>query len=239
MIDFFKNGDGDLHSLTGSRMFGVPVSKSVNSKFRHIGKILNFSIAYGASAHKLADAFQISIKEAEDFIRRFYKAYPNLLPYFKEEQEKAKKNGYILIDPFTKRRSWIPFYEEFKRINNFVVTRKLRGQTDLIPKSIWSKYYRYKGEIERDAQNFKIQGTGASMTKLAAILFRDWKKANDIPANIIALVHDEIVVECKQEIAEKVSSKLRSCMEEAGKAFMITSEVQIIAKPIIAQYWAH
>lgn len=239
MIDFFKNGDGDMHSLTASRMFQVPVSKNQNKELRHIGKVLNFSIAYGASAHKIQDAFQIPLKEAESFIEKFYKAYPALRPYFTKEQEKAKRYGYVLIDDITNRRSWIPFHKEFKLYHNYITLAKLRNTTDSIPKVVWSKYFKYKGEIERDAQNFRIQGIGASMTKLAAINFRKWTLSNSVDATIINFVHDELLIECKSEIVDFVADKLKFYMEQAGKDLLKHKSVDILASPIIAQYWAH
>lgn len=106
MIDFFNHGDGDMHSFTASRMFEKPVSKKINKHLRQVGKVLNFSIAYGASAHKIADSFQVDMKTAQGFINKFYKAYPYLKTYFKLKQSEVLEKGYIVIDRITNRRSY-------------------------------------------------------------------------------------------------------------------------------------
>ena len=168
MLDFFLNGDGDMHSFTARRMFKVPVSSKENLDKRRIGKFLNFSIAYGASPHKVADSLSIPIKQAKEFIDLFYAAYPKLKTYFLEQQLLALSRGYVEIDSVTKRVSFQdPMYFEYSK---YMASCKKFG---VKPSSkVVSKYRALKGEIERNAQNYPIQGTSGNMTKLAAVLFR-------------------------------------------------------------------
>lgn len=127
MINFFLGTDTDMHSYTARRMFGKPVSKTVNPELRQVGKVLNFSIAYGASAHKVQDTFQVSLKEAQSFIRKFYKSYPNLKTYFTMVQAKTLKQGYILIDHVTGRRAYHPKQDEFEFLDKLSKRYKACG----------------------------------------------------------------------------------------------------------------
>lgn len=166
MIDFFLNGDGDIHSFVGRNMFKCEVSKTVNPHLRQQGKITNFTIAYGGGAHKIADTFQIPIAEAKKLIDMYYTAFPALKEYFKREQEQATRAGYILIDNVTNRRS---YNTKFLHLKQQIDSLKAGGQA--IPPSTFATYKRQLASMERNAQNYPIQGTGGSMTKLAATYF--------------------------------------------------------------------
>lgn len=189
MIDFFLNGDGDIHSFVGRNMFKCEVSKTVNPHLRQQGKITNFTISYGGGAHKIADTFQIPLSEAKALIDMYYTAFPQLKDYFKEEQEKAVRQGYILIDEVTNRRSYDSRFLHYKQV---VDSMKAHGTP--IPSGVYGAYNRYKASLERNAQNYRIQGTGGSMTKLAAILFRNKTIEAGIQDEvfIVNLVHDKL-----------------------------------------------
>jgi len=231
ILGFFLNGDGDMHSFTARRMFKIPVSKNENLEKRTIGKFLNFSIAYGASPHKVSDALSIPMKEAKWMIDLFYQAYPKLKPYFMVEQMLALQRGYVEIDKVTKRVSFQdPMYFEYKA---YLDKCKKWG---IQPNGkIFSKYKSLKGEIERNAQNYPIQGTSGNMTKLAAVLFRNWAIGKDI--QIVNLVHDEIVVECASELTLQVERALIRAMQLAGRVF-----VRSLPMPVgvaTSRFWDH
>mgnify|MGYP001560667369 FL=1 len=183
MIDFFLNGDGDMHSLTARRMYNVPVrpitkdkngiilDKGENPHLRQIGKITGFTMDYGGGPNKIADTFQIPLKEAENIDRMYKAAYPGLPPYFAKLHNFVRKNGYVLHDSYTNRRTYIYEFEEFIKLENFINKFKAAGWSSFIPKKVWSRYFILKGMMERDSQNYPIQGSSASMTKLAAVYF--------------------------------------------------------------------
>lgn len=127
MVEFFNGKETDMHSFTASKMFKIPVSKKENSHLRQIGKILNFSIAYGAGAYKISENFSIPEKEAQDFINKFYQAYPDLEIYFKRRHNHAKKHGYILTNRYTKRRIYIKHYAEYKKLEDYIQRYKACG----------------------------------------------------------------------------------------------------------------
>jgi len=92
------NADGDLHSLTASKVFGVEVSKTVNPHLREIGKTLNFSIFYGAGVNKISDALKETKKEAAKILHRFFRGYPKLKDYFDSREKELYKKGYLICD---------------------------------------------------------------------------------------------------------------------------------------------
>ncbi len=171
MIEFFNSKETDFHSFTAAKMFGVEVRatvtdakgnilvKGINEHLRQIGKVLNFLIAYGGSAHKIADAFEIPLKEAETFITKYFKAYSDLKIYYETAHKLAKKRGYFLVDEYSKRRIYIKHYEEYKNLEQFIERFKKNGWVKYVPKKVWSRYFILKGDIEREAQNYpKLMG---------------------------------------------------------------------------------
>lgn len=249
MIKFFLSDDTDMHSYTARRMFGVHVQKEirdendniiqegVNEHLRFQGKVLNFSIAYGASDHKLQDTFQVPKSQARDMINKFYKSYPELKPYFTRVQASTVKRGYILIDNVTMRRAYHPQQEVFDFISNMKKRWDACGWQ--IPYQYYKEYSKILGELKRNSQNWPIQGTSGSMTKLAGIIFFQWIKEENLfnEVKMVNMVHDEIVVECTKDLANLVASKLKYSMEEAGSVFV--SQIPMTANPEIASYWTH
>lgn len=237
LAELFNKGDGDMHSLTASLLFNIPVNKSENRHLRSIGKTVNFAIMYGASAHKLAKDFGITEQEAQSFIDRFYKAYPNLKTYFRKVQQSTLENGYVLIDDKINRRSWQSEWELYKAYKA-LTTRYSRCGWD-VPRIWWSKLYRLKGQMERNSQNYPIQGRAANITKLALIYLRRYIKENDLwqDFKICNVVHDEIITEIRHDMAEIGVDILRTCMQDAGKVFC--KKIEISADPVITTHWTH
>lgn len=188
------------------------------------------------SAFKLSNDFDIPLEEAEDFINSYFKAYPKLEAYFNCERQKAIKNGFILIDQVTNRRSWNGSlqtqYEE-----NLRRARELKSVGHRVPKQVWSLMNQAKGQIGRNSQNYRIQGTAASMTKLAAILLQRSIVEHGLAASIVNIVHDEIVVEAREEHAEMCQKLLEKAMKQAGKVFVKDIPMEVECK--ISEVWEH
>lgn len=232
MLDYVINGDGNFHNLTAIRLFG-----EVTPENRRIAKMLNFAIAYGASDHRISDSAQVSLKQAQEWIDMFYEKYPALKPYFEKQHKLSIQKGYHIIDNVTKRRSYLSNYDTYTIVNNFIQESLLYHPTYKIPSKVWSVYFKLKGSYERDAQNYLIQGTGGSMTKLAAVLFdAQMEKLGWLNrAQIVNIIHDEFVVECDEAIVNKVSKILAKCMSEAGKVFI--KKIPMTASPKISDFW--
>jgi len=237
LVEFFLYGDGDLHSHTARKMFKTKVDKNTNTHLRSMAKVLNFGIPYGMSAYKLSRDFEIPLKEAERFIEQWFAAYPGLRLHFERAKSFVRDNGYILIDPITKRRFYPHYHKLYLEAKAFI-DRWLAYRWK-VPKIFWSTFYSAKGKIEREAQNYQIQGTGASMTKLACILLREYIRENNMweQVKIVNTVHDEIVLECPKDLTPILKDKVKCFMEEAGSR--LCSLVPMVANPVVADFWTH
>jgi len=144
-------------------------------------------------------------------------------------------NGYILVDRFTRRKSYLPDWEEFKASDRLLaLSRKSGVKADTLN---WKRFYVVKGKIERASQNYGIQGQAASMTKLAMVLFRHYIKLENLDAYLVACVHDEIVVESEVSVSERVGHLLEKAMLYAGK--LLCSSVVMDSEKNIGRYWSH
>lgn len=237
LVEFFLYGDGDLHSHTARKMFNIHVDSKTNTHLRQMAKVLNFGIPYGMSAYKLSRDFEIPLKEAERFIEQWFEAYPGLRRHFARVKQFAQDNGFIIIDNVTKRRFYSHYYKLYLESKKFI-DRWLIYRWK-VPKIFWSTYFSAKGKLEREAQNYQIQGTGASMTKLACVLIRDYIRENDMwnDVKIVNTVHDEIVVECSKNLIPIFKDKLKFFMEEAGRRLCPIVPMQ--AKPVVSDVWNH
>lgn len=239
MMDFFKIGDGDLHSFVATKVFSAKfkkdfiVSKKENQEYRYLGKILNFSIAYGASAYGIAISNGITQQEAQELIDLFYTSFPTLKELFEKAKTFGLEYGYIITNPLLRTRRWFPEWVEYKKL----LSKRNASKED------FKKMLKLKGSIERRSQNSIIQGSAAIMTKLALILIRDELLKNNIRpvknANVklILTIHDEIIMEVKNGLEEKYSKIQKESMEKAGA--YLCKHVKIIADPVISQYWKH
>ena len=241
-IKFFKEGDGDIHSFISSKLFSVAYGHPVEVKnikthpnfhLRQKGKTMNFSIIYGVSAYNLSKRLKVSEKEAQSFIDAFFSAYPMVAKFFKESHEFALKKGFIRTDNITNGIRWFP---DYKRYLELVDRRNLT-------KDEWSELGKIKGSIEREAQNAKIQGCSAAITKTALILLRNKLLEHNIKpftnanVKVVLVVHDEIVLECDTLLADEWSKILKECMEKAASLFC--KRLEIPALPNISQHWSH
>lgn len=238
MISFFLEGDGDLHSHTARLMFKVPVSRKQNADKRYQAKVLNFGIPYGMSEYKLANDFKISLEEAEEFIKKWFASYPGVKRFFAKKTKDALDSGFVLIDRSVNRRSWNDTLQSrYERAQEAI--DRLKYYNEPIPSNLWSDLFRAKGQIERNAQNYPIQGTGASMTKLAAVVLLDLIKKRDLwdRVRFVNLVHDEIVLEVLEPIAEEMAKTVSDAMLEAGSKFV--KYVPMLGSQEVSHVWEH
>ena len=241
-IDFFNNGDGDVHSFVATKMFSTAFGKEFivtkdneNKEYRQKGKILNFMISFGGSAFTLSKTLNISREEAENLINSFYSGFPTLKKLFQTNNEFAVKHGFIRTNNITNRIRWIPEWEEYTKLRN-------KPYTDLT-KFQRSRLASLKGKIGRKGQNTIIQGTAGDMTKTALIIIRN--KLIDMgirptikaPIKVVNVVHDEIIMEATVEMTEIASNILKESMEQAGKYFVY--KVNMTANVEIGNHWIH
>lgn len=254
MIDAFINGDGDLHSATARKIFKTEVSSSVNKHLRSIGKTMNFALSYGASMFKIAKSLNVSVEEAKEIIDSFFSAFPKLEKFFTEGHNFVEKHGYVLVDTVTNRRSYMPQYRQFKALRkkirtiqneiNYAVRAYELGMTEelsvpSLDKDDIKTADKMLGKMKRASQNYRIQGLSASMTKLALNMMYEWVKQNGLFTKVwfVLALHDEIVMEADEDVAEAANVALQQFMEEAGAVFC--KKVPIKSDGGLTKIWDH
>jgi DNA polymerase-1 len=211
-VNAFQSG-GDLHSLTASQMFGVPLAE-VQKPQRNAAKAINFGLAYGMGPGGLAPRLGVTLDESKELISRYFKAYPGVQKWLDKAAKDAVRNGYSATTLGRKRFYNIPD-ENLKRISE----------------DDWRKQI---AAIERQGKNSPIQGCNADMTKIALIYLRNALKGYD--ARTVNTVHDEIVVEVREDQAEEVKQIVEDAMVRAGE--VILKVVPIVAEASVADYWS-
>jgi DNA polymerase-1 len=214
---FYTDGHSDMHSFIASKIYpelrDLPLDeiKKNHKDKRQIAKAAGFAINYGGTGYTIAKNLGISEKEGDAVYNAYFLAFPNLKKYFDKVQRISLNQGYILIDPITRRKNW------FRKPEN----------------------NRERAAIERNALNYPIQGEAGGITKLAPIYYREWIMENNLEDYILItnLVHDEINIEAKEEYAELAAKNLEICMQKAADVWCKT--IKLSADAAIVDYWSH
>ena len=202
MQDAFKSGM-DIHTVTASQVFGVP-PEQVTPLQRRNAKAVNFGIVYGISEFSLADDIGVSRYEAKEYIDNYLANYRGVKAYMKQVVEEAREKGYT--ETMYGRRRYIP---ELKSSN-----------------------FNIRSGAERIALNTPIQGTAADLIKLAMIRVDKALGEKYPEAKLLLQVHDELIVECPEEIAEDVASLVSREMTQVAAL-----RVPLIAEAKIGKSW--
>lgn len=231
MMQIFKDNK-DLHLETARIMYNNP-SLEKSSTERKEAKSVNFLMSYGGGASKLSNTFGVSLYDARRTMDNYFNTFPALSPYFKYVGEDARSKGYIQHSAKFPRKTFIPFYETYKALSKYITYTKLtKGEINPLVKD---KFGYYDSKIQRHAQNYRIQGLAATMSKLACILIRKALKRANLTAKLILMVHDEVVVECLKSEAQLVKHIVETSMLKASK--MVLTTVEVPAEAIISQEW--
>ena len=180
-------GGVDIHTATAAQVFGVDVAEVTPLQRRH-AKAVNFGIVYGISEFSLAEDIGVSRYEARDYIDNYLANYRGVRKYMKQVVEDAKRIGY---------------------------TTTLYGRRRYIPE-LTSSNFNVRSGAERIALNTPIQGTAADLIKLAMIRVEEALNDNFPEARLLLQVHDELIVECPEEIAPQVASLISREMEQVA-----------------------
>lgn len=180
----FRTG-ADIHAVTASQMFGVPVDQ-VSSDLRRSAKTINFGIIYGMSAHGLASRMGIQRAEAADYIAKYFAQYPGIREYMDSTIQFARQHGYVLT---------------------------LDGRRIHV-KDINSKNGAFRQFSERAAINAPLQGSAADIIKRAMIRV-DALLKREQGARLLLQVHDELVIEVPHASASDIAGKVKAEMEAA------------------------
>ena len=175
----------DIHKITASKINNVPLEK-VTPLMREQAKILNFSIIYGIGDRALAEALNVSLKQAKIFKEEYFSEFVGLKLYLDRAIEEAKRKGYV--ETLFKRKRFLPLIGSYGRVGK---------------------------EEERIAINMPIQGLCSDLIKLAMIKIDNYLKENHLEDKVflISQIHDELLFEVKSEIIDKVKGTLKEIME--------------------------
>ena len=186
MQEAFRSGM-DIHTVTASQVFGV-APEAVTALQRRNAKAVNFGIVYGISEFSLAEDIGVSRYEAREYIDNYLANYHGVRAYMKDVVMKARETGY---------------------------TQTLYGRKRYIPE-LSSSNFNIRQGAERIALNTPIQGTAADLIKLAMIRVYDALKMHYPQATLLLQVHDELIIECPEEIAEQVAALISKEMEQVA-----------------------
>ena len=194
MIQAFRENK-DIHRTTASTIFNIPLEE-VTDTYRRYAKAVNFGIIYGISDFGLSENVGITVKEAKKYIEDYLEKYPKIKEYMDNTKNIAVEKGYV--ETKFGRRRYVP--------------------------NIKSQNYIIREQAKRIAMNAPIQGTAADITKIAMVKIAERIKKEKLDAKILLQVHDEIIVECNNNIKDMIASILKEEMEQAA-----TLQVPIIA----------
>ena len=197
----------DIHAMTASEIFGVPV-KGMPAEVRRRAKAINFGIVYGISGFGLANQLGIARSEADDYIKKYFQRFPGIRDYMESTKDFAREHGYV--ETLFGRRIHI---REIKSTN--------QG---------------FRGGAERAAINAPIQGTAADVIRRAMIRMPGALAAARLKARMLLQVHDELVFEAVDAEVEKTSSVAVSVMEQASLP-AIPLSVTLTVQARAAQNW--
>jgi len=185
LIQAFHEGL-DIHAMTASEMFGVPL-KDMDPMTRRRAKAINFGIIYGISAFGLANQLGISRGEASDYIKTYFQRFPGIRDYMEAIKNQVHEDGYV--ETLFGRRIHYPQANSSNR--------------------------QQKAFVERAAINAPIQGTAADIIRRAMVRVGPALEVKKLQAKSLLQVHDELIFEVKKSAAQDVSDVVCKVMEEA------------------------
>jgi len=182
LINAFKEGV-DIHTKTAMDIFKVPM-EGVTKNMRRQAKAVNFGILYGISSYGLAEDIGIPVKEAKEFINKYFETYPGVKDYMDKEIDEAKRNGYVKTIMNRKR-----VIEELKSSN-----------------------YMVRSMGERMALNTPVQGSASDILKKAMVEISDIFEKENIKSKMLLQVHDELIFNVYNDEIDKVKDIVYNTM---------------------------
>ena len=176
----------DIHAATASQVFHVPLEE-VTPELRRNAKAVNFGVVYGISAFGLSEDLSISRKEALDYINNYFKIYGGVKKFLDKQVADAKEKGYV---------------------------KTMFGRIRPIPE-IKSSNFMTRSFGDRVAMNSPIQGSAADIMKISMLKVDEALEKSGFDARIVLQIHDELLVEVKEDEAAEVSELVEKAMREA------------------------
>jgi DNA polymerase-1 len=186
MLKAFRAGQ-DIHTATASAIYDITLSEVSSDQRRH-AKAINFGLIYGMSPFGLTRTTNLTLAEAEDFVKAYFERFPGIKQYLGSIRRKAAENGFV--ETLMGRRRYFP---GLQRSSN----RNVRNRE------------------EREAINAPIQGTAADIIKIAMLHVHKSLAKAGLSASMLLQVHDELVLECPSNQLNETSDLVRREMERA------------------------
>ena len=202
MIEAFENG-ADIHTATAAEINQVKLEE-VTKQMRSEAKAINFGVLYGQGAHGLAQAAGVPYWRAKEFIDQYFVTFTGVRKYLDNSIKEAQEKGYA--ETLLGRRRYLP---------------ELHSSVMMVKKA-----------AERMAVNTPVQGTAADMIKKAMVEVYAELKNYSNEAVMLLQVHDELILEVKDEAVEKIAKKVKDIMENVMKL-----KVPIIVDVKVGDSW--
>jgi len=178
----------DVHTATAAEVFKVELDQVTNDQ-RRSAKAINFGLIYGMGAQKLGKDIGVDSKTAKAYIETYFARYPGVREYMDRTRRQAAEQGFV--ETLFGRRLYLP--------------------------AIKSSRPQERAGAERTAINAPMQGTAADIIKKAMVAVDQWLTESGLDARVILQVHDELVLEVREDLVEQVSAQLRPLMGETVK----------------------
>ena len=187
LLSAFRNGL-DVHTATAAEVFKVELG-DVTSDQRRSAKAINFGLIYGMGAKKLGKDIGVDSKTAKAYIDVYFARYPGVRDYMERTRKQAADQGYV--ETLFGRRLYLP--------------------------TIHSNRPQERAGAERTAINAPMQGTAADIIKRAMVTVDNWLASTALDARVILQVHDELVLEVREDLVEQVAQEIRVHMSGAAQ----------------------
>ena len=186
MLAAFR-ADEDIHATTAAAIYNVALDAVTKDMRRH-AKAINFGLIYGMSAFGLMRGTDLTLAEAENFVKAYFTKFPGVKKYLDGIRKQAAQQGYV--ETLLGRRRYFP---------------ALQGRTNP----------QLKAREEREAINAPIQGTAADIMKIAMLKIPPALKKAKLSGKMLLQVHDELVLECPKDEVEKTAQIVKETMADA------------------------
>lgn len=258
LLEFYDNGMSDMHSFVASKMWpelqGLSVEeiKKNHKDKRQSAKTAGFALSYGGVGATVARNNNMTLEEGEAVYDAYFEAFPGLHEYFENQKKKVLGLGYVQFNDIIKTKSFIEGYDDYlilgQQLNRAFWDRWKEVKFQWFNKKNFeqeykdmrqkiSAYFKIKGAIERKAINFVVQGTSATITKIASIYFFKWIRDSNLLGKVLIVnaVHDSLVVECPKDLEQKIPKALTETMTKAGAIFC--KRVPLNVEITVGTYW--
>ena len=199
----------DIHALTASQVFNVPIKK-VDENLRRKAKTINFGIIYGITQYGLAKQISVATNEADEFLKSYFKKFPEIKDYMSTTINFCRKSGYV---------------------NNIFGRRThITGIND--------KNFNVRNFQERAAINAPIQGSASELMRMAMINIYEKIKVKKIKdCKLLLQIHDELIFEVKRDNTENTKKLVENGMKSVQKSDLHSFSIPILVDVNIGENW--